>query len=621
MAASDMNPEGRQSDPDEFSRLRDRPAQVWRLLRLPVFILLIVAVVVLGVTGFATYAKVTGSHWSFPELLYRTLMLFAIQGGEVEDSAQMNLALEAARFLAPALTVYAALLTIVSLFSEQWARLKIRLWFRQHIVICGLGGIGYRLACRCRAAGWRVVVIERDTGNDRIVPCRNRGISVLIGDTRDPFMLTRAGVTRARHVVVICGDDGTNVEVGMALRRAVPAGRRDTVSCILHLLDANTCELLGERELRHPEKEPVRLHFFNVYQRAVQALLRAYPLFEPDKAKEQAPTSPNLLIVGLGRMGQSFVGEVARLWHRRHEGRPPCRLPITVLDRDASALLGALRARQPFLDQLCDFAIVDLDLASANGQRGDFLRPAPEDPKRPAFTHIYVFFSEDARSLSAALQLQRQLRVRFGEPGEAVRITVRTLYHTGLGELLLEEQGALALLQPFAFFESVCDPSLLPETATEMLARAFHRDFLLSEAKERRQDPRRPRKPTDRPWEKLDEDTRRANRARADAIEKQLSDFGLRLRPRLDWNAPYFEFTSAEIEELAKHEHARWCEERRSQGWRHGAPRDDARKIHPDLVDWPDLRESSKEFNRYSCRRIPLLLADFDFEILREENG
>ncbi len=613
-----MNPESRQTDLDEFSRFRDRPALAWRKLRLPILILLTVAVVALGVAGFAAYAKVSGSHWSLPELLYRTLMLFAVQGGEVGDSAQMNLALEAARFLAPALTVYAALLTILSVFSEQWAKLKIRLWFRQHIVICGLGGIGYRLACRCRAAGWRVVVIERDTDSDHIVPCRNRGIIVLIGDARDPFMLIRAKVARAQHVVVICGDDGTNVEVGMALRRAVPAGRKDTLSCILHLLDANTCELLSERELRHPEREPVRLHFFNVYQRAVQALLRTHPLVDRDDEKNQPATCPNLLVVGLGCMGQSFVGEVARLWHRKHKGKPPCRLPITVIDRAASTALPALRARQPVLDQLCDFATVDLDLASADGQRGEFLRADPQNPKRPAFTHIYVFFAEDARSLSAALQLQRQLRIRFGKPGETVRITVRTLYHTGLGELLLEEQGALALLQPFAFFESVCDPGLLPDTATEMLARAFHRDFLLSEAKARRKDPQLPRKATDRPWEELDEDTRRSNRARADAIEKQLSDLGLRLRPRSDWNAPYFEFTPAEIEELAKHEHARWCEERRSQGWRHSLRRDTARKLHPDLVEWPELRESSKDFNRESCARIPFLLADFDFEVFRE---
>jgi hypothetical protein len=46
-------------------------------------------------------------------------------------------------------------------------------------------------------------------------------------------------------------------------------------------------------------------------------------------------------------------------------------------------------------------------------RRGDFLRPDPEAPDRPAFTHAYIFFADDARSLSAALLLQRLLRARF----------------------------------------------------------------------------------------------------------------------------------------------------------------------------------------------------------------
>jgi hypothetical protein len=236
-------------------------------------------------------------------------------------------------------------------------------------------------------------------------------------------------------------------------------------------------------------------------------------------------------------------------------------------------------------------------------------------------THIYVFFADDARSVSAALLLQRQLRVRFGAHGETVRIVVRTRYHTGLGELLMEEQGALASLQPFGFFESVCEPELLPESISEMFARALHRDFLFSEAEARRQNPQRLRKPTDRPWEQLDEGTRQSNRARAEAVEKQLGELSLGLRPRLDWNAPYFEFTAEEVGQLAQREHARWCEERRRHGWRHDLKRDDAGKLHPDLVDWRDLGESSKEFNRYSCRRIPLLLAGFDFEVFRTKTG
>jgi len=616
-----MNIEGPPSDSVDPGRFCDRLAQAWRKFKLPAFVLLTGVTVVLGGTGFAAYARATGANWSSLEILYRTLLLFTASGGEVNDSAKMNTALEVARFLAPALTAYAAFLAVVNLFSEQWARLKVRLRFRDHVVICGLGGIGYRLACRCRAAGLQVVVIEQDTDNDRIAPCRSRGIIVLTGDARDPLTLGRAMIVRARHVVIVCGDDGANIEAGMAVRRAVSGGPDEAISCVIHLLDTRTCELLAERELRHPGGERVRLHFFNVYQRAAQALLRERPLFDPDPAHVLPVEPPNLLIVGLGRMGQSFVGEAARLWHRRHGGPPPCKLSITVLDTAATERLDALRARQPSLDQLCDFAPLDLDITSAGGERGEFLRATPDDPGRPLFTHLYVFFADDARNVSAALLIQRQLRSRFGARGEGFRIVVRTRYLSGLGELLLEEHGALALLHPFGFLESVCDPGLLPGNTSEMLARALHRDFLFSEAAARRHDPHHSRKPTDRPWEQLDEDTRQSNRARADAVEKLLDELDLGLRPRLNWSAPYFEFTNEEVEHLAQREHTRWCEERERHGWCHAPTRDDAHKRHSDLVDWPQLCDSSKEFNRYSCRRIPLLLADFDFEVFRRSAG
>jgi hypothetical protein len=603
-------------DPVE-TRRRDPTRRGWRDYEWAILSGLVVLAVALGVIGIGIHARATGMEWSFLERVYRALLLFTLEGGTVEDSAQMNPALEAARFLAPALTLYAAALAVMSLFSEQWTRLKVRFCFRRHIVICGMGGIGYRLACRWREVGTRVVVIEKDADNDRIAPARARRILVMIGDAQDPLMLQRARVGTASQVVVAGGDDGTNIEIAMALRSAVTGPREEPVACTVHLLDARACELLGERELRHPEGETVRLHFYNVYQRAAQALLKTCPLFGPDAASEPLVRPPNVLVVGLGRMGQSFVGELARRWHRRHQGRPPFRLPVTVLDREASVRLAALHARHPALATLCDLCPLDLDLTSAAGERGDFLRPVPEAPDRSAFTHAYIFFADDARSLSAALLLQRLLRARFGAAGDEVRITVRTWYHKGLGKLLLEQEGALAALQPFGLFESVCEPDRLPCDTGELLARAFHRDFRASEAAAREKNPLRPRKPTDRPWEELDEDTRRSNRARADALEKQLAALDLGLRPRLDWTADYFVFRPEEIEYLARAEHERWCAERRRHGWRHGPRRDDPNKLHPDLVEWPDLSEPSQNFNRVTSRKIPLLLAEYDFEVYR----
>lgn len=51
-------------------------------------------------------------------------------------------------------------------------------------------------------------------------------------------------------------------------------------------------------------------------------------------------------------------------------------------------------------------------------------------------------------------------------------------------------------------------------------------------------------------------------------------------------------------EQLAENSHEIWAEGRLAQGWRHGPSRDDAKKLHPDLVPYAELSDSEKDFDR-----------------------
>lgn len=85
-----------------------------------------------------------------------------------------------------------------------------------------------------------------------------------------------------------------------------------------------------------------------------------------------------------------------------------------------------------------------------------------------------------------------------------------------------------------------------------------------------------------------------ANRAQADCLAERLSAFGYRIGPLTDWEAERFEFSSEEIEGMLQMEHERWCSERRGQGWKQGAERDDDRNLHPDVVPWEELPEEAR---------------------------
>ncbi len=51
-------------------------------------------------------------------------------------------------------------------------------------------------------------------------------------------------------------------------------------------------------------------------------------------------------------------------------------------------------------------------------------------------------------------------------------------------------------------------------------------------------------------------------------------------------------------ERLAENAHDIWARARMREGWSLGSARDDARKLHPDLVPYQDLPEQEKQYDR-----------------------
>lgn len=52
------------------------------------------------------------------------------------------------------------------------------------------------------------------------------------------------------------------------------------------------------------------------------------------------------------------------------------------------------------------------------------------------------------------------------------------------------------------------------------------------------------------------------------------------------------------VERLARNVHEVWAAKRIADGWRFGPRRDDARKEHPCLIDYDELPESEKAYDR-----------------------
>jgi len=66
---------------------------------------------------------------------------------------------------------------------------------------------------------------------------------------------------------------------------------------------------------------------------------------------------------------------------------------------------------------------------------------------------------------------------------------------------------------------------------------------------------------------------------------------------------------------LALNTHDIWAAQRLAQGWKYGAERNDAKKLHPCLVAYEDLPESEKEYDRNTAMETLKVIVKLGYAI------
>lgn len=70
-------------------------------------------------------------------------------------------------------------------------------------------------------------------------------------------------------------------------------------------------------------------------------------------------------------------------------------------------------------------------------------------------------------------------------------------------------------------------------------------------------------------------------------------------------------------EAIAENVHDIWARARMDEGWRYGTERNDARKLHPDLVPYSKLTEREKEYDRIMAMQTLRLVKRLGFDIVK----
>lgn len=527
--------------------------------------------------------------WS---VFYHACQLLIMHAPHLE--APVNWQLHAGRMAGVAFVFLSAGLALFALFRHEVLRLQLP-WRRGHVVVCGLGDLGLRLALNARRLGKFVVAIEKH-GPTSIERARSNGVLVLEGDATDDYMLRRARVRRAAHVIAACLEDRTNVAVaalvGAELGRSTRSG--PALLCRLLVRDAALAHLLADQSLLVPRRETAaakaakyRVNFQNLdfYDTAARQTLRRHPLdFQPISAADK--TVAHLVVAGFGRVGQSLAVQAARIGHFANSagsGRP---VKITLVDREVEKRLGELRERCP---KIGDPEICDLVLREVREKPSEIIgvlsQVSHEAVKAGELITYAICFdgspTADRENLLIGLPVSRAAR------GLAVQTLVYQTTRQGFAALLAAEprtSGFDSRLHAFGMSEEIYNWDVLMHEAEDVVAKALHERYRLENPASGHP-----------PWDELREDFRESNRHAADHIPVKLRALGYHDAPVQRGKERIVEFTDDETLLAAKMEHRRWCAERWLDGWEYGPQTIRENRISSALVDWDRLSPEEKQ--------------------------
>jgi ppGpp synthetase/RelA/SpoT-type nucleotidyltranferase len=261
----------------------------------------------------------------------------------------------------------------------------------------------------------------------------------------------------------------------------------------------------------------------------------------------------------------------------------------------------------------------------------------PDDaPTHSAYnvTKFREFFSPDhilqgwKDLLAAGIDPEEVLLLGFGGgPLSAAEYQIGVALGAGVG-VVVETGGAADAMaadplweKPTNFFRLPADWSSVRAFAIgskssynkgvlDAMAMNFHENYVAGSAG---------RLPSNmRPWDQLHETYQTASREQAKYSVEILEAAGFGVRKVKKPVVFKFEKSDlAKIEQMAEMEHGRWNAERLRDGWRYGAKKDEALKLHNCIVPWGKLPEDIKHYDRDAVRLFPTVLAKAGLEIFR----
>ncbi len=396
--------------------------------------------------------------------------------------------------------------------------------------------------------------------------------------------LTSLGAGRARLVAAATANDLTNAEIA---ERALDAGGK--AELLVRLEQGSVRALKSDPLRREAEKRHRRLTVVSLRQmQAREALQLAMP------GRYVLPGAPrvHIALAGAGPMMQDMAFLLSRQGYGL-EVEPP----LLSLMRTGQGDFGAGALERLVAAEAVQVHAVPADGESAVDIERAFTTIALSGPPLAA---LHCCEAEEGGALQLALRLERVLI--------DLKVAVPPIVVHGRGREDAGETGMIRVAREHDLARARRHARRIDKRAM-----AFHEAYLAGQRQAAGE--AFGQLPAERDWRTLPEGARDDNRFAADHIDYKLARVGLTVTAEGEDAA----LTPAEIEDMARYEHARWMASKSLSGFRYGEKRDNRLMLHPDMLPYDSLDADAQRKDRDQVATIPAQLASGGEHVARLE--
>jgi hypothetical protein len=549
-------------------------------------VLVVAAALVLGFWGWQrANPPATWAAWF--NNAFRTLQLLTFQFPHDSRNLDPGLPwqLNVARFVLPAAALAGSYRLLLRSIANP-TRLAMLGLQRGHIVLVpGKGPVGQALLREASLRHLRGVAVAPDLLALERARMEEYRLPIVPADPFDEATWHQVRADRADLVVVAHGSDVDNLNIVVTVAQALRSERHRRRPMLVATLEN---ELLAEQvdtALDHAARDAaLRYRRLSVAEEGARRLFLEPPL--PTRKTDRAAVS-HILIIGQAPAARAVLWQALTLGQDSETGPPG----ITVLGNAAELAEAPLLRADVIPVALAGLRLIACDLSAGLPATvmDDLLAIAPT---------LACVCLPDELAVSVGLALSQQAELR-GCPDFMVAVHQQ---REDRFLSLLARANAMpghARLVPFGGILPAGTLQRLRDERHDRLARAVHAHY---EALMQRLGSSGVASVA---WDDLPENLRHANRAAADHMVVKLARIGCGIVPATTTD---FGFREDEIGRLARIEHRRWWSDRLLRGWRPG-PRDNARRLHPDMIPFETLSAETQEKDRDAVRHIPDVLA------------